>query len=200
MLLSKRGFTVIEMVVVVLLIGVVAAIAIPRALKSTPLQQVDRAARQLTRDLELVRMRAIAAKRIVRVQFDEADGFYTAFMDTTATRDGTIMGTVTEVRKSGLVVRGSNAGIPGAELPNRITFGCGNASAGPLSFSCGSNAVNINGTDRAEFNTRGMLTPLGTTGVIYLVHEDDPDAVAAVTLSGGGAFSYWRYRNGQWVK
>ena len=58
----------------------------------------------------------------------------------------------------------------------------------------------ISTSTSSEFDTRGMLTPLGTTGVIYLVHEDDPDALAAVTLSGGGAFRYWRFRNGQWVK
>ncbi len=190
----------IEMVVVMLMLGVVAAIVIPQALKSTPMQQVDRTARQMTRDFELVRMRAIAAKRLVRVQFDAAQDFYTAYMDTTETRDGTIAGTRAEMRESGMVARGSVGGIPGAKLPNKITFGCGNATAGPLSFDCSSDAVGLDADDRAEFNTRGMLTPLGTTGVIYLVHEDDPDAVAAVTLSGGGAFRYWRFRDGQWVK
>ncbi len=197
---TERGFTLIEMVVVVIMIGVVAAIAIPRALRTTTRQQVDRTARQVTRDLELVRMRAISAKRLVRMKFEETDDFYTAFMDTTDTRDGTIAEVLSEMRLSGIVARGGLNGIPGVELPRRITFGCGNASAGPLSFACAGTPVSLGGLDYAEFDTRGMLTPLGSTGAIYLVHEDDPDAVAVVTLSGGGSFRYWRYRDGTWVK
>lgn len=200
MLAKERGFTIIEMVVVILMLGVVAAIVLPRSLKSTPTQEVDRAARQLTQDLELVRMRAIAAKRVARLEVDADKDFYTAFMDTTEDREGTIVGTENEFRMSGLVARGSEGGIPGVELPSNLGFGCGNASAGPLSFDCGGDPVQLGTDGGATFDTRGMLTPLGTTGVVYLEHSEDPDAVAAVTLSGGGAFSYWRYRGGSWVK
>lgn len=200
MLARERGFTIIELVVVILMLGVVAAIVLPRSLRSTPTQQVDRTARQVTQDLELIRMRAIAAKRVARLEFDQASDFYTAFMDTTETREGTIDGTVAEFRLSGLVARGSEGGIPGVELPRNVKFGCGNATPGPLSFECAGNPIQLDVDDGASFDTRGMLTPLGTTGVVYLVHEEDDNAVAAVTLTGGGAFSYWRFRGGSWVK
>jgi hypothetical protein len=34
--------------------------------------------------------------------------------------------------------------------------------------------------------------------VIFLTHGDDPSAVAAVSISGAGAFRAWRHRNGTW--
>lgn len=198
MALNRHGFTVIEIIIVMLMLGVVAAITLPASFKSSPTLQVDRAARQMARDLDLVRMQAIASKRTVRVKFYGANDFYTAFMDITANRNGTITETSDEVRRSGIVARGALGGMPGAKLPKKVQFGCGNAGSGPLSYSCAGDPIFIT-DDRANFDTRGMLMPLGTTGVVYLVHEDDPEAVAAITLSGGGAFRYWRYRDGQWV-
>jgi hypothetical protein len=119
-------------------------------------------------------------------------------MDITADRNGSITETSDEVRRSGIVARGAFGGMPGAKLPKKVQFGCGSAGSGPLSYSCSGDPILIT-DDKANFDTRGMLMPLGTTGVIYLVHEEDPEAVAAITLSGGGAFRYWRYRDGQWV-
>jgi type II secretory pathway pseudopilin PulG len=186
------------MVVVVLLLGVVASIAIPRALKTTPRQELTRATRQLARDLELVRTQAVAAKRTVRVRFWTSAGFYTAFMDATADRDGTINEDEAEVRTSRLIARGKYAGLPGVELPDRIVFGSGDASAGPLGGGA-SDPVPF-ADDRVEFNTRGMVLPLGTQGVLFLAHEDDPSVVAAVTVSGAGSFEVWHYRDGNWER
>lgn len=187
-----------ELVVVALLLGVVATIAIPRALKTTPRQELTRAARQLSRDLELVRTQAVAAKRTVRVRFWVDEGFYTAFMDVTDTRDGTINEDEDEVRGSRLITRGKYAGLPGVELPDRIEFGSGSAGTGPLGGGSGDPIPFTD--DKVEFNTRGMVLPLGTQGTLFLVHEKDPTVVAAVTVSGAGAFEMWHYRNGGWER
>lgn len=200
MLRRNRGFTLIEMIIVSLMIGVVAAVALPRALKSTPRQQVDRAARQLARDLEQVRMQVVSAKRVTRFRFDVSDRFYTAFTDTTDARDGTIAEVTAEVRQSRLVSRGSLAGVPGVKLPRNVNFGAGDASAGPQGQSTGQVVITPGGGTSLNFDTRGMITPLGTAGVIYLVHEDESSAVAAITVSGAGAFQAWRYRDGGWVR
>jgi prepilin-type N-terminal cleavage/methylation domain-containing protein len=195
---SNRGVTLMEVIVVCLLIGVAASVALPRALRSTPRQEVVRVARQLTRDLELVRTRAVSAKRVVRVRFDPSEDFYTAFMDTSATRSGSILEEIGEVHESKLLSRGSFAGLPGVNLPKRVQFGAGDAIAGPLGEAV-DDPVLLD-SDRVEFNSRGMVTPLGTTGVIYVRHRDDPLVVAAVTVSGAGAFQTWHYRNGVWER
>jgi type II secretory pathway pseudopilin PulG len=192
------GFTIIETVTALLLIGLVAAFAIPRALHRSPMQEVEGAARQLARDLELARSRALSAKRATRVVFDAGADFYTVYTDTSETRSGTIAMTAAEVHQSQLVVRGSHAGIPGVELPAGVVFGAGIAGSGPLGEAT-SDPVLLSG-DRLDFDSYGMIMPIGTNGVIYLTHEDDAGAVAAVTVSGAGAFEPWRYRNGTWQR
>lgn len=198
MVRDERGLTLIEMVVVIIVLAVVASIAIPRAIKSNPTQQVDRAARALVRDLEQARMRAIAAKRRVRVHFYDLQNFYSAFMDTTAERLGTISETVEEVRAAGLMLRGSNAGVPGVELPKGVEFGAGAASTGPLGVTI-PGAIALE-NDYVEFNGRGMVVPEGIGGAVYLTHKDDPEAVVAVTISGASALRAWRYIGGAWIK
>ncbi|KPK65411.1 MAG: hypothetical protein AMS21_04780 [Gemmatimonas sp. SG8_38_2] len=198
MLQTRRGFTLIEMIVVMLMLAVVASVALPRAVKSSPELQVDLAARALARDLEQLRMRAIAAKRNMRVVFDESENFYTAFMDLTPERSGSFSHTDEEVRESGLLTRGSSEGVPGVRLRKNVEYGSGSASVGPQAFAA-DGPVNLE-NDRVEFDARGMVIPAGSSGVIYLVHSDEPAAVAAVTISGASAFHTWRYRGGRWIK
>ena len=195
---GRQGFTLMELMVVMVLLGVVAAIAIPRALKTSPRQQLSRAAKQMARDLELVRTQAVSSKRKVRVRFDVADGFYTAFLDTTDTRSGVIAEAANEVRASRLITRDRKAGIPGVSLPRKIKFGSGAAISGPLGGPASDPVPFV--SDRVEFNSRGMVIPLGTMGAIFMTHEDDPSVVAAVTISGAGAFEVWHYREGNWER
>ena len=195
---DRRGITVLELIVVALLIGVAASMALPRALHRSPRQEVSTAAKQLTRDLEQARTRALSAKRVVRVRFDASEDFYTAFMDTTEARSGEIFEEVVEVHESRIVTHGSLGGLPGVELSRRVLFGAGDAAAGPLGEA--TNDAVLLDNDYVEFNTRGMVVPLGTDGVIFLTHEEDPAIVAAVTISGAGAFQTWHYRNGSWER
>jgi prepilin-type N-terminal cleavage/methylation domain-containing protein len=193
---DRRGYTLIEMVVVMVMLAVVVAVAVPRGLKSSPQLQVDLAARGLTRDLEKVRMRAIATKRRVRVSFVVGGGFYTAYLDITPGRTGAIESTADEVHESRLVTRGSSGGVPGVSLPKGVVFGFGDATVGPFGGPA-SDPITLEG-DRVEFDSRGMIVPAGTGGVIFLTHEDDPSAVAAVSISGAGAFRAWRHRTEGW--
>jgi prepilin-type N-terminal cleavage/methylation domain-containing protein len=198
MISRRQGYALIEMVVVMLLLAVALTFAMPRTLKPTPPMQVGLAARSLTRDLEQVRMRAIAAKRAVRVRFDGAENFYSAFMDLSPSRLGVISETAEEARASGLLRRDSSAGIPGVKLPKGVRFGTGSATNGPGGVAV-STAIDLD-SGRVQFDSRGLVTPEGAGGVVYLTHEGDPTAVAAVTVSGAGAFATWIYRGGQWTK
>lgn len=180
------------------MLAVLATIILPRALKSSPALQVDLAARALTRDLETIRMRAIAAKRHVRVRFDRAGNFYTAFMDMTPGRLGIVAETADEVRGARLIARGSVDDVPVVRLPRGVVFGSGAALSGPAG-SDAADPIALDG-DAVEFDARGMVAPPGVGGVVYLVHEDDETAVAAVTISGAGAFRAWRYQVGIWRK
>jgi type II secretion system protein H len=195
---GRSGFSLIEMLVVMVLLSVVATFAIPRSLKRSPQSQVDSAARALARDVETVRMRAIAAKRLVRFSVLVDEEGYTAFMDITKKRKGSIEETEEEVRESRLLTRGSVGGVPGVELPRGVKFGSGSVSEGPEGWRAGTAVTLVNG--QVEFDAAGMVIPEGSGGVIYLTHENQPAAVAAVTITGAGALRVWRHRNGEWVR
>lgn len=181
-----------------LLLGVAVSFALPRALNSSPERQLDSAARALGRDLDQLRMRAIAAKRRVRVSFDVAGRSYSAFMDASANRAGEIAETAEQVRESRLLTHGWHRGLPGVELPFGVRFSAGSATTGPDGAAV-VDPVSL-AEDRVEFDARGMVVPAGAGGIVYLSHEEKPAAVAAVTISGAGAFRTWRYRGGEWIK
>jgi type II secretion system protein H len=196
---NSKGFTLIEMVIVVMIFGLMAAITIPRAMRVSPRQQVHAAARQVMRDLEAARMRAISAKRVVRMSFYQTKDFYAAYMDVSKARKGNIEETEEEARASRFLVRASESGIPGADLPNGVVFGGGNATAGPLGEVV-SDPILFD-SDLVEFDARGMVRPINgvrSGGVIVLVHKDDPEIVAAVTVTGSGAFRSWNWQDGKW--
>ncbi len=196
---NRQGFTLIEMIIVMLLAGVMAAVTVPRAMRTTPTQEVHKMARQIMRDLESARMRAIASKRVVRVTFYESKSFYAAYQDVTSGRSGIISETEGEARASRFMPRGNMGKIPGADLEKRVDFGFGKATSGPLGSSSG-DAVQFK-NDYVEFDVRGMVRPVDgvrTGGAIFVTHELDPSVVSAVTVTGSGAFRTWDYRDGKW--
>jgi prepilin-type N-terminal cleavage/methylation domain-containing protein len=198
MLRNRVGYTLIEVVVVMLLVAVAATIAIPRALRPSPQLQVNLAAGALARDLEQLRMQAIAAKRPLRVRFYDSQNAYSAFLDQSGDRSGTFAESAEEVRGSRLLTRGRVAGLPGVRLERGVIYGVGLVTSGPLGESV-SDAVALD-DDLLQFNGRGMVAPEGTGGVIFLTHEVDPSAVAAVTITGASAIKAWRYSGGAWIK
>ncbi len=152
-----QGFTAVELVVVLLLMGTMAALAIPRAIKQTPQQEVDRAARQLVRDLEQARLRAMASKRVVRVAFYPAQGYYAAVALTTADGESTSEMSA-EAADAYLLARGAGDGARSVDLPGRVTFGSGEATLDPLG------AKPRPGTRCRCFRTRWSLGHAGWSG------------------------------------
>ncbi len=180
---GRRGFSLIELLTVITVMGIMMTIALPY-MRVSPQTKVRSAGRDLVRYLEVIRTRALATKKNVRLTFDLADGSYTAYLDDNG--DGTFDQTVAESQAVGIGTR---------HLRTRTLFGMGNASelpnypgAGPVTFD----------NDRVEFNTRGVTMPFGIRGVVYIRYIDDPDAVSAVSISGSASFKVWDYRDGAW--
>ncbi len=73
---SGRAFTIVEAVMVVFIIGVVAAIALPRYAAFTAQRKVEAAARRIVADLSLARRHARSSSAAQTVDFDIADDFY----------------------------------------------------------------------------------------------------------------------------
>ena len=180
--MRRNGFTLIELITVLAMVGVMLAIAIPR-MRVSPLRRAGSAGRQLVADLDLARTRALAAKKTVRVTFDVAGNKYEAYLD-----DGNgIQETVAEMR--------ALRGFDRRELHASVTYGRG--SAGPIPGETGIGAVTLD-NELVEFDGRGMTTPFGSRGSVYIVSRDDANAVSAVSVSSSGSFKVWVYRGGQW--
>jgi prepilin-type N-terminal cleavage/methylation domain-containing protein len=76
---SERGFTLVDMVAVVALIGVISAIALPSMLSARDRIRLGQAAREVERELQSAKSRAVAKSRPMRVRFNcPGDGEYRA--------------------------------------------------------------------------------------------------------------------------
>ncbi len=71
-----RGFTLVELIMIVLIVGIVASIAIPRFASTLALQHVEAAANRIQHDLEFARRYARQSSAELTVTFDQATHSY----------------------------------------------------------------------------------------------------------------------------
>jgi type II secretion system protein H len=68
--LSPAGFSLVDMLVVVALIGIISAIALPNMLAAADSLRLGQEAREVERVMQTARQRAVASKRPIRVRFN----------------------------------------------------------------------------------------------------------------------------------
>lgn len=181
---GRSGFTLIEMLIVIVVMGLGMMIAVPR-FRASDKTKVRQAATQLTADLELARAKAMARRANVRVVFNTATNSYTGYLD--FDRDGVINQTTAE--------RDSMMAFGTRTLPNGATFG--RAGQADITNFAGAGAITFP-TPQVNFDGRGLTTPFGTRGVLYVQLASDTGAVAAVTVSGAGGIRLWTTEGGYW--
>ncbi|HKS07033.1 MAG TPA: prepilin-type N-terminal cleavage/methylation domain-containing protein [Gemmatimonadaceae bacterium] len=182
----RSGFTLIELITVMAVMAAMMAIVAPK-LRVTAKTKARIAARQLMIDLEQVRNRSLSQKKKVRIAFNTVANSYTAYADHNS--DGVITESATE--RSALNAFGVRT------LESGIVFGRGNATAG-IPSEAGVGAVTYAGA-AADFDTRGIPTPVGTTGTVYVTTTSDPSAVYAVSMTAAGSYRFWSFNpNGSW--
>jgi Tfp pilus assembly protein FimT len=175
--------TMMELLIVIVMIGIMSAIVMPR-LRPTPRRLVQESARQLARDIDLVRSRALASKRSTRLTLVGTSAWI-------GYRDVEGDAVISEVSAEADSMRGFGQ----RTLDPQVLLGRGSvvAIAGwptgdPTSFT----------GSRLNFKGDGMTLPFGTQGVIYLQHRDDESVVSAVTVTGAGSVRVWNYVGGTW--
>jgi prepilin-type N-terminal cleavage/methylation domain-containing protein len=184
MIRARRGFSMVELAVVMSVVGMLLAIIVPH-FRPSPTQRVTTAADQLSRDIELVWLRAVTTRNAARMTFTAASQRYTGYLDDNG--DGVITESASETAFL--------SGLPVRTLTDDVIYGQGTAplipgfaTPGPIAFP----------NSRIDFTDKGLTTPLGTRGVIYLTSRASSKAVAAVTVTAGAGIRRWVYRNGAW--
>ncbi len=72
----RRGFTVLELVITILIIGILAAASAPKVAGTLHRYRADAAAQRVKADLELARQRAVSSSAALTVQFVPATNSY----------------------------------------------------------------------------------------------------------------------------
>ncbi len=179
---GAHGFTVVELVMVMAVLVIMVGIVAPR-LQVSPSRRVEGMAHQITAHLEMARSNALGKRLMTQIVFDESKRTYTAYVD--HDRDGEIKQDDDEI------IAFPEFGA--RELEMFVNFGQGNAS--PVTGDPSLDAVTLTNTT-LDMSVQGVPEPWGTTGTVYLVHRDDHNAVAAISIAASGSFKAWRWSAG----
>jgi prepilin-type N-terminal cleavage/methylation domain-containing protein len=182
-LLDRRGFSLIEILFVVALTGIIAAIAVPMMGNSLGFFRLSGDARSISNGIALAKMRASSVFSRVRVYIDRGGrSFHIETWD---------VATNTWVDLSGLnyLSQGVSFGFdPVAEAPPNTQGVIDNAQ------TCRDDAGNlVANTSCVIFNSRGIPID-GTTGSakVDAVYVTDHTAVYGVTISATGMVRTWK--------
>jgi prepilin-type N-terminal cleavage/methylation domain-containing protein len=169
----KHGFTLTEVIIVMALLVIMAAITIPNIISSLPDMRLKAAARDLYANMQKMRSLAVRDNACRAIVFSTVHGQYLLCADKGAddiwstVGDNTVLGTVT------LASYGSG-----------VKYGHGSAdrqanSDGSL-FTDSFDNVSYN-SNVLVFNPRGT----GSAGYVYLDHQRNTTAYVVGTLSSG---------------
>jgi Tfp pilus assembly protein FimT len=78
---NQRGITLMELMIIIVTVGILAAMAVPRFMDYLPKLKSKTAVKEVVSQLRLARSAAIAEKRPIGVYFDEDEGRYVIFAD-----------------------------------------------------------------------------------------------------------------------
>ena len=174
---SKKGFTLIEIIVTMMIIGIVSAMAIPNFSKWREKHQIDGQAQKVYFDLMLARTAAVKSNNDVRVTFDLVANTYTIHEDSNS---------------DGVVDAGEN--LKNAILENNVQLAY-NVGISDADDNAVTSAVSFGGAQVVVFDSRGQAS---SSGSVLLLHSSDigisNDRARLISvLQATGSVDYWKY-------
>lgn len=97
---NRRGFTLIEILVVIGIMGILMAVSYPSIMNTLAARNLDNATRQVQSYLQQTKLRAVDTKIVHRVRFYQADGGYWVYEMERLQVDGTWIRVEGSPRKS----------------------------------------------------------------------------------------------------
>ncbi|HEX9367383.1 MAG TPA: type II secretion system protein [Vicinamibacterales bacterium] len=188
---SERGFTLIEMLMVLAIIGVLAAISVPMSGNAVRYMKISGDARDLSNAAAVAKMRAAAKFTQSRLYMDTTGKTYVV---------QTFDKTVTVPCPTGCWVNEGGT----TTLSSTVSYGYGPVSAAPSNtqttigqapqcMNTASTPVAIANTACMTFNSRGL--PVDATGSPFgddAIYVTDGSAVYGITVAATGFIRLWR--------
>jgi len=191
MMRQEKGFTIVEVCIVIAVIGVLAAFAIPNFLNWLPKMRVNSAARDLVSEMQLTRMQAVSERNNYVITFNIGSNQYSIYDDD----DNDF---ATAGAESGELVKTVNIGTdnPG------VQFGYISGTQKPTGGSI-TTAVAFGSTSspiRETFKPNGAAS---LSGSVYLIPTKDiaagkTERQRAITVILTGRIKLWRYDGSSW--
>jgi type IV fimbrial biogenesis protein FimT len=184
---NQKGFTLIEIIVVVVIIGVLSVIAIPNYLRWQPNMKLKGAARDLYSVMQKAKLIAVNTNADTAIIFDTANNKYYLCDDPGVdgtwggTTDNNIL-TATDFSAYKFGIGYGHGIITGANDIDLTAFPDDDVSYNDATY--GSNVV--------AFNPQGM----GNGGYVYL--ENESDTVYAVGTQPSGVIRLRSWNGGGW--
>lgn len=173
----QDGFTLLEILLVIFIIGILSAVAIPSYYKWLPGMRLKAAARDLFSDMQFVRLEAIKTNADKAIYFDTATGIYYLCND-----PGTSWSNIADtdvIRSVNFTNTGSGVGFGHGSVPAGSS-----ATTPPAAFP----ADNVSYTANVlVFNPRGI----GSGGYVYLDNEDNSSYAVGTQTSGVVMLRHW---------
>jgi type II secretory pathway pseudopilin PulG len=179
---QERGFTVIEIAVVVLIMGAVIAFSAPRITNAMREYRLNMAVRQIADLIQRAKAQAMADNRNVSVRIDTAN------------------------RRAGLVIRdaaGAEVRTDYIPLPQGVTFSMPAGVTAPMTSAPFASSVSFPAFGSSttvfqqDFNSRGF--PSVAAGAINSIYLSNSRTFRALTLTSVGGMRTWTWQTNQWV-
>lgn len=171
---SKKGFSLIELVTVVAIIGVLASISFPLFHKWLPNMRLKDATQDLYGYMQKARLGAVKTNSDWAIVFDSSNNTYTLYSDWDADNDN-----------EGVISLGS--------YRSGVKFGHGDAPTDVSDNAFVVNEISSYPGNTVKFNSLGT----GSTGYVYLDHEKNTTAFVVGSLSSG-VIKVKRWVGGAW--
>ena len=175
----QRGFSLIELAIVLVIIAIIASIAIPVIMTVTRASRASSDARKIATQLALAKMRA-------------AQGFNQTRLNCDLAGNSCQLEVCTVKGPSSCTTFGTEGGP--VLLSNGTTF-----SFGSITTPAGSQSV-IQNTGQILFNSRSLpIDGLGASTGEYAIYITNDSNRYAVSVYASGRVAVWRYENGVWT-
>lgn len=168
---TNSGFTLMELMVVIAIIGIMGSIAIPNLIGWLPERKLKSAAWELLTDVQYTRLSAVKENKNWAIVFEPANNRYLVCSDWGADGDWTLTADNTVYKTVSFA-----ASYPG------VKFGSG-AATSPVGGVMPVDNVSYN-ANVAVFNSRGT----GSAGYVYLDNNRNQSTYAVGSQSTGTIF------------